>query len=341
MIDRLHVEHVRHGGAAGIVPGPFAERAFHVALVRLDEAFEHDLGVGGKGQAGDAAAHHLHRPPAQAADDVELEHAIGRLHAAIEERERIAAQHHHDRHLLAAREIFLAVDIAVMARRHDEADALLVVHLRAIGPGVEPVLLGIARDAVGAGADIAPAVLLVPDGRREFLDIDILAQHHVLEHRPVGHDLVRHEARRLQIGLAIGLAQLPFVQVVGKAHRHVAARAGEDVEEHAETLGAARDVVEHDARAVLGAQDRLGGEPDILLPRRARDIAHLAQTPRIVEPLAQIVILDPPLDVAAAAAAAAHAPAFPLPAPIFAPPANRASPSDTEANPLPSGERVG
>ena len=39
-----------------------------------------------------------------------------------------------------------------------------------------------------------------------------------------------------------------------------------------------------------------------------------------------LVYLDPPLDVAAAA----HAAAFPVPAPIFAPPANRASPSDDE-----------
>ena len=96
----------------------------------------------------------------------------------------------------------------------------------------------------------------------------------------------------LEIGVAIGLAQLPFGEVIGKAQRHVAARAGEDVEQQAKALGTAGNVVEHDARAVLGAQHRLGGEPDILLPARARDLAHLAQPLGIGEPFAQIVIGD-------------------------------------------------
>ena len=197
--------------------GPFAERAFDHALVRRDVAFEHDLGAGRERQAGDLAAHHLHRPAAQAADDVDLEHAVGRFEPAVEEGERIAAEHHRHRHRLAALEIFLAVDRAVMARRHQDADRGLVVHHGAIGAGVEPVLLRIAGDAVGAGADVAAAVLLVPDRRREFRHVDVVAGQDVLEHRTVLDDLVRDDLLLLEIGLAIGVAQFPFGQMVGKA----------------------------------------------------------------------------------------------------------------------------
>ena len=97
------------------------------------------------------------------------------------------------------------------------------------------------------------------------------------KHRTVVDDLVRDELRLLQIRVAIGLAQFPFGQMIGKAERHVAARAGKHVQKHAKTLRAARDVVEHDARAVFGAQHRLGGEPDIFLPAGAANIANFAE----------------------------------------------------------------
>ena len=58
--------------------------------------------------------------------------------------------------------------VAMMAGRHEHADRIRSMHLRAIGAGIEPVLLRIAGDAVGAGADIAAAVLLVPDRRGKF-----------------------------------------------------------------------------------------------------------------------------------------------------------------------------
>src|SRR5262249_61687538 len=145
------------------------------------------------------------------------------------------------------------------------------------GAGVGPVLLGIARDAVGAGADVAPAVLLVPLRRRELGDVNLVAHHDVLEYRSVVDDDVRHDALLLQIGLAVGVAELPFAQVIGKAERHVAARAGEHVEPEAEAIRAAWDVLEHHAWAVLRPQHRLGGEPDVLLAVSALNRAHLAQ----------------------------------------------------------------
>ena len=172
------------------------------------------------------------------------------------------------------------------------------MHLRAIGAGIEPVLLRIAGDAVGAGADVAAAVLLVPDRRGEFGDVDVVAHHDVLEHRAVLDDLVRDDLRILQIGFAIGVAQLPFGEMVGEAERHVAAHAGEHVEQQPEALGRARHLVEHHAGAVLGAQDRLRDQPDVLLPGRALEVLHLAEPLGGAEPLAQVVIGDVGFDVA-------------------------------------------
>ncbi len=186
----------------------------------------------------------------------------------------------------------------MVAGRHQDADGVSVVYLRPVGAGVEPVLVRVAGDRIGAGADIAAAVLLVPDRGGEFEDVDVVARHDVLEHRAVRHDLVGHQLHVLEIGLAIGLAQLPFAQVVRKAEGHVAARAGEDVEQQPKALGAARDVVEHHAGAVLGTQDRLRGEADVLLPGRALDVADLAQALGMIEPPAQVVIGDMPLQVA-------------------------------------------
>ena len=179
-----------------------------------------------------------------------------------------------------------------MAGSHHDADGLLVVHLGAVGPGIQPVLLGIAGDAVGAGADVAAAVLLVPFRRREFGDVDVVPHHDVLEHRPVVDDDVRDDALLLQIGLAIGVAQLPLGEVLGKTERHVAAGAGEHVEQQAKALGAARDILEHHARALFGAQHRLGREPDVLLAIGALDGADLAQALGHREPFAQIVVGD-------------------------------------------------
>ena len=95
-----------------------------------------------------------------------------------------------------------------------------------------------------------------------------------------------------QVGFAIGVAQLPLGQFVGKAERHVAARAGEHVHQQPAALGAARDVLEHHARAVLGAQHRFGGKPDVLLAVGALDGADLAQPLGHGEPFAQVVIGD-------------------------------------------------
>jgi hypothetical protein len=121
VVDRLDVEYRNLPHAAGVVAGPFAERAFRVGAVGRHVAFEHYLGIGRKRQPRHLAAYHLHVPTAQAADEIEFEHAVWRLEPAEEEGDGIAAQHHCRRQRLAARKRLVAVDAAVMAGRHHHA----------------------------------------------------------------------------------------------------------------------------------------------------------------------------------------------------------------------------
>src|SRR5262249_37092293 len=154
-------------------------------------------------------AHHLGRTPAHAANDIELEYAVWRLDAAVEECDRIAADHHGNGHALTALEIFFAVNPAVMALGHHNADGFLVMHLRPIGAGVKPFFLRVHGDAVGAGADVASAVLLVPDRGGELGDVDVIPHHDVLEHRTVIDDLMRDDLLFLQVCFAITVGELP------------------------------------------------------------------------------------------------------------------------------------
>src|SRR5919109_2839105 len=194
IIDRPYIEHWNLPHAAGVMPGPFAERALRMHAVGRHVAFEHDLGIGWKRQPGNLAAHHLDRAPAQAADKIEFEYAIWRFQPTEEERDRIAAEHHGHRQRLAPFERLVAMDAAMVARLHHDAHGFFVMHLRAIRAGVEPVFLRVAGDAVGAGADVAAAVLFVPLRRRKYGDVDAITHHDVLEHGSVVDHDVRHDA---------------------------------------------------------------------------------------------------------------------------------------------------
>ena len=175
---------------------------------------------------------------------------------------------------------------------HQHADRIRIMHHGAVGAGIQPALVRIARDAVGAGADVAPAILFMPDRGGKFRHVDGVAGEHVLQHRPGLDDFVRNDRVVLHEGFAIGVAQLPLAHAGREAEGHGAAAAGEHVQQQAETLGAAWHIVEHHAGAVFLAQDRLGGQADILLPARALHVAHFAKLLGQFQPFAQIVIGD-------------------------------------------------
>src|SRR5262249_20088711 len=160
-------------------------------------------------QAGHLSAHEFGGPPTHPANDVELEHAVGRFDTAIKESQRVTTYDHRDGQLFSTLPVLFTVHPAVMTARHRQTQGLLVVHHRAIGAGVIPVLVRIACDAIGARPDIATAILFVPDRGGEFCDVNSVAHHDVLEHGAVFDDLVRNDLGFLQIVFAVGIAEFP------------------------------------------------------------------------------------------------------------------------------------
>src|SRR5262249_29898937 len=181
---------------AGVVAGPLAERSLDALVVGLDEAFEHDLGVGRNGQASDRPLDHLDRLSAHAADDLVLAHPIGHLARGHQEGHGIAAADHRDGHSLAARLVLVAHLPAVLARRDVESRGPGVVDHDAVGAAIDPALVRLAGDVEAAGADVAAAVGLVPLRGRKPGDVDIVAGHDVLEDRTVTYIFGRDSSHR-------------------------------------------------------------------------------------------------------------------------------------------------
>ena len=191
--DRFDVHIGARLGVVGVVAHPLAERPFRPHLPGHGLAFEHDLGVGRDREAGVGAADHVDRLAAQAAGDVELAD-LGQRRRSEHEQQRVLAAHDRDLHRLAALEILVAVDAAVLALGDLAADGVAVIDLRAVGAEIEPAGVGILGHDAAGGADIARLVLLVVQRHRELQHVDGVAFEHVLQHRPVLHDARRRSS---------------------------------------------------------------------------------------------------------------------------------------------------
>ena len=101
--------------AAGVIAGPFAERAFVAQVVRMNEAFEGDLGMRRNRQPGARPGDHLDRLADQPAGHVVLVLAVGDFEAGNHELRRMHAAHHRDRAWLAALVIAALDDVAMLA----------------------------------------------------------------------------------------------------------------------------------------------------------------------------------------------------------------------------------
>ena len=297
VVDGADVQGGLLAGAAGIVAGPLPERPFHRALVLRQEAFQHDLGVGGDGQARHLAAHHLDGRAAQPAHHVELAHAVRKLRAPHEERHGVAAHHQGHRHGLALVEVLLPVHVGVLAGHEQQAHRLRVLHHGPVGADVDPALVRVDGDAEAAGADVAPAVVGVPLGGGELHDVDVVAGEDVLEHGPVVHHHVGQPPLHLDVMLEERLAQLLLGEVLREPQRHVAALAGERVDQDAEPLGAAGDLVEQHRGPVVFPDHRVRGQPDVLFPARTGNGAQLAQGVGPGDPFTEVVVREPGFDV--------------------------------------------
>ena len=91
----------------------------------------------GNGKAGVGPADHVDRLAAQAAGELDSLILRQRARRQHEQQRVLAAQHHH-LHRLAAREILVAMNAAVLALGDLAADGLAVIDLVAIGAEIEP-----------------------------------------------------------------------------------------------------------------------------------------------------------------------------------------------------------
>src|SRR3954469_19850050 len=290
IIDRLDVEHGLGPQIAGVIAGPFRERALDALVAGLDEDLYDDLGVGRDRQAGDGAVDDLDRLAADAADDLVFADAVGHFAAGHQEGHGIAAADHGDRHALAARLVLVAHLAAMLSGRDVETRGPGVMDHHAIGPAVDPALVGIAGDVEAAGADIAAAVAGVPFRRGKAGDVDVVAGHHVLEDRTVVDVFGRDARHRPHEAGAKTFAELQLAEAGREAERHVLALAAEEVDQHAAARDRPWHIVEDEAgRAVVVHRDA-GPHADILLPRQPAHLLDLAEPARLVEPLPQVVI---------------------------------------------------
>ncbi len=125
------------------------------------------------------------------------------------------------------------------------------MNLRPISAGIEPAFFGVACYAVGAGTDIASAIILMPDGGRKFGDVNIVARQDVLKNGAIIDDLMFDDFRIDEIFFTISVGKFPFGQMLRKTQRHISPRTGEHVHQHAETLGASFDIFKYNAGAIL------------------------------------------------------------------------------------------
>ena len=262
--------------AAGVIAGPFAERAFVDLVVRMDEALERDLGMRRDRQAGLRPHDHLHRLAQQPAGGVVLVLAVRNFQARDHEQRRVHAAHHRDRARLAALVILLLDHVAVLALGAHHGGELLAVRLHAIGAVVDPAGVGIAHDHHVAGADVVAAVVLVPARHRNLEQVDVVAGLDVLQKRAARH-LDRRDGLRLLHVFAPMPHQLDLGAVGRIAHRHVdAADRGQQVGQDAMALGIAGDVVEQHQRVADLALVDVDDAADLALALGAADVRHLA-----------------------------------------------------------------
>src|SRR5580704_8379298 len=86
---------------------------------------------------------------------------------------------------LSPREIFLAHDAALFSGRNKKSQGVAVMHHHSIGSEIYPAFVGIDGDVHGAGADVAPAIELMPFGAWKLEHVDVFFFDDVLHHRAV------------------------------------------------------------------------------------------------------------------------------------------------------------
>src|SRR5690348_10008217 len=146
MVDALDANDGLRTRRAGVVAGPFAERAFGLDVVWLHEALDDDFGVSGERQAGGLALADFDRRTLESAGVVEFRHAVVDLVAGNHEEHRVLADADDDGARLALLEPLTALDRAVLSGRDVKPHAVLIVHHAAVGAEIDPTFVRVLGD---------------------------------------------------------------------------------------------------------------------------------------------------------------------------------------------------
>jgi hypothetical protein len=214
---------------------------------------------------------------------------------AGDEQHRVLAAADQHRARLAAREVLLHDEAALLAGRHPQPGRLLVVHHDAIGGGVDPARVRIAHDDHVVGADIAPAVELVDERRRELQQVHVVVAIDIRQDRAVC-DLDRRDQLEFLLHMgAHAMDQVHLVRRLGQAQHHgePSVRIGR-ARQHAEARGVAGDIVEQQRRRATRIARRHGlrHRADLQVPVGALDALQLAHLLELFQQLAQALIPD-------------------------------------------------
>src|SRR5919197_821084 len=168
--------------AAGVVAGPFAIGPFGQQAVLADPTLDGDLAAGRYGQAGHIAADYFERAADHCAGVIELADAGRHLGAGHHQEDRVVAEGDGDRSPDFAAEPFVDVLPSVLAGDGiDGSGATVLLNLHAVSAAVDAAAVRVAGQNDAAGAEVAAAVVLVPEGRRESQEVHVRTFDHVLE----------------------------------------------------------------------------------------------------------------------------------------------------------------
>ena len=203
------------------------------AVLRIDVALQHDLGVGQCHRVDGACLDDADRRALHRAGDADLVAAL--RHDGVAERRageqragRRHAEAHGDRHRLVRLVVFVDHLPHVRAGRDLERADVAPAEVHAVVAEVGAALEMLAGDAADAGADRQLRLVgRVPDRHHVLVDVLRILDHHLLARRHALHDLLRLERVGQRVRELAGA-----VGVVGPAEHlvddvHVAEQVGE------------------------------------------------------------------------------------------------------------------
>src|SRR5262249_33865745 len=170
----------------------------------------------------------------------------------------------HDLHRLAAGEIFVAMNAAVLALGDLAADGLAVIDLAAISAEIVPAAVGILGDDAVGGADETRLVALMVARHRKFENIDRVAFDHVFENRTV-IDIARRRRPQILHARVVALPDVDLALVFKRQaeRKRDAFDGGKLPVERPEAFAIAGHVIEQNggcgAAALFGWRKRYGG----------------------------------------------------------------------------------